>query len=141
MTEDCDAAVLTRKIVTRANEVAPANVGCTALSLGERLANVYSKIAAAKKTAAAEHESEAAKDDPMAKEIGKRVLKYFPDLSLVQPGSEEENALRFKPLESLLYELACANEVLDTLREKSGYDHLLTDALSTQSSETQVADM
>jgi len=141
MTEDCDAAVLTRKIVTRANEVAPSNVGCTALSLGERLANVYSKIAAAKKTAAAEHESEAAKDDPMAKEIGQRVLKYFPDLSLVQPGSEEENALRFKPLESLLYELACANEVLDMLRKKSGYDHLLTDALSTQSSETQVADM
>ncbi len=141
ITEDYVAPVHMRKIAERVNELVPANVGCTALSLGERLANVYSKIAAAKKTAAAEHESEAAKDDPMAKEIGKRVLKYFPDLSLVQPGSEEENALRYKPLESLLYELACANEVLDTLREKSGYDHLLTDALSTQSSETQVADM
>jgi len=31
--------------------------------------------------------------------------------------------------------------VLDMLRKKSGYDHLLTDALSTQSSEAQVADM
>lgn len=100
----------------------------------ERLENVRSKIAAAK-TTAAERKSEAAEDDPMAMEIGRRVLKYFPDLSIIQPGSEEENALRYKPLEALLHVLEGEKEVRDMLREKSGYDHLLTDALSTQSSD------
>ncbi len=131
--ETCDDLHI-RKIVDRAKEVFPANIGCTALSLEKRLESVYSKITAAK-TTAAELESEAAKDDPMAMEIGRRVLKYFPDLSIFRPGSAEENALRYKPLEALLHVLADEGEVLDRLREKSGYDHLLTDALSTQSSD------
>lgn len=136
--ETCDDDLRIRKIVDRAKEVSPANSGCTALSLEKRLESVRSKMAAAKTTTAAERESEAEKeanDDPMAMEIGQRVLKYFPDLSVFQPGSEEENALRYKPLEAVLHALAGENEVLDRLREKSGYDHLMTDALSTQSSD------
>jgi hypothetical protein len=102
-----------------------------ALSLEARLESVRSKIAAAK-IAAEEHEAVAAKAEPMALEIGQRVLKYFPDLTLIEPGSEEENALRYKPLEALLHMLSKENEVLDMLREKSGFEHLLSDALSTQ---------
>ena len=63
-----------------------------------------------KKTAAAEHESEAAEDDPMAMEIGRHVLKYFPDLSIIKPGSEEENAIRYKPLAAVLRALSGEKE-------------------------------
>ena len=132
--EDWDVDTHIRKIVARANEAAPANIGCTALSLEERLINVSSKIEAAKATAAAECEAGIAAEEPMALEVGRRVIEHFPELTIVQPGSAEENALRYKPLEELLKELAGENEVLDMLREKSGYDRLLTDALSTQSS-------
>ena len=130
--ETCDDDLRIRKIVARVNEVSPANSGCTARSLKERLDSIHSKIAAAKTAAAAERESEAAIDNPMAMEIGRRVIKYFPDLTLIEPGSEEENALRYKPLEALLHMLSKENEVLDMLREKSGFEHLLSDTLSTQ---------
>jgi hypothetical protein len=133
--ETCDDDLRIRKIIARASEVSPANSGCVALSLEARLESVRSKIAGAKTAAAAERESEAAIDNPMAMEIGRRVLKYFPDLTLIEPGSEEENALRYKPLEALLHMLSKENEVLDMLREKSGFEHLLSDALSTQSSD------
>jgi hypothetical protein len=141
ITEDYVAAVHMRKIAERVNELVSANIGCTALSVEERLENVNTKIAAAKKTAAAERESEASKDGPMAMEIGRRILKFFPDISIIKPGSEEENAIRYKPLEAFLRALSSEKEMLDTLREKSGYDQLLDDALSTQNSETQSSDM
>lgn len=141
ITEDYIAPVHMRKIAERVNELVPANIGFTALSVEERLENVNIKIVAAKKTAAAEHESEAAEDDPMAMEIGRHVLKFFPDLSIIKPGSEEENAIRYKPLAAVLRALSSEKEMLDTLREKSGYDQLLDDALSTQNSETQSSDM
>ena len=130
--ETCDDDLRIRKIVARVNEVSPANSGCTARSLKERLDSIHSKIAAAKTAAAAERESEAAIDNPMAMEIGRRVIKYFPDLTLIEPGSEEENALRYKALEALLHALADDAEVLNRLREQVGYEHLLSDALSTQ---------
>jgi type IV secretory pathway TraG/TraD family ATPase VirD4 len=132
--ETCDDDLRIRKIIARASEVSPANSGCVALSLEARLESVRSKIAAAK-IAAEEHEAVAAKAEPMALEIGQRVLKYFPNLTLIEPGSEEENALRYKALEALLHVLSDDDEVLDRLREKSGFDHLLSDALSTQSSD------
>lgn len=135
ITEDYVAPVHMRKIAERVNELVPANIGFTALSVEERLENVNTKIAAAKRPATAKRESEAAEDDPMAMEIGRHVLKYFPDLSIIKPGSEEENAIRYKPLEAVLRALSSEKEMLDTLREKSGYDHLLDDALSTQSSD------
>ena len=124
----------TRKIAARYNEVFPANIGNTALTLVQRLENAGSKMAAAE-AMAAERESEAAKDDPMATEIGRRVLRYFPDLSIIQPGSAEENALRYKPLEAVLHALSGEHEVLDMLREKSRFDQLLEAALATQSSQ------
>lgn len=129
--ETCDDDLRIRKIIARASEVSPANSGCVALSLEARLESVRSKIAAAK-TAAEEHEAVAAKAEPMALEIGQRVLKYFPNLTLIEPGSEEENALRYKPLEALLHMLSKKNEVLDPLCKELGFDHLLSDALSTQ---------
>ena len=124
----------TRKIAARYNEAFPANIGNTPLTLVQRLENAGSKMAAAEAMAAVERESETAKD-PMALEIGRRVLKFFPELSVFEPGSAEENALRYKPLEAVLRALVGENEMLDMLREKSRYDKLLDDALSTQSSQ------
>lgn len=137
ITEDYVAPVHMRKIAERVNELVPANIRCTALSVEERLENVNTKIAAAKRPATAERESEVTEDASIAmqREIGQRVLKYFPALSIIQPGSEEENALRYKPLEAFLHTLADENDVMNMLREKSNYDQQLTDALSTQSSD------
>lgn len=132
-TEDCENAVYIRKIVARVNEVSPANSGCTARLLKERLENVRSKIAAAK-TTAAERKSEAAEDTAIAVEIGRRVLKRFPELSIIQPGTEEENAFRYKPFEVLLHALG-TSDVLDKLREESGYDQRLQDVLASQSAD------
>ena len=133
VTEDYDAAVHIRKIVARANEVSPSNIGSTALTLEERLGSVRAKIEATK-AKAAERKTEAAEDTAMAVEIGRRILDRYPGLTIIQPGTEEENAFRYKPLDIILDKLS-ESGVLDKLREECGYDQRLQDVLASQNSD------
>lgn len=51
--------------------------------------------------------------------VGELVIKYFPEISQVQPGTKAENAVRFAPLEALLATLAADREWLKLLVEES----------------------
>ena len=125
--------VLCRKIAERVNEVFPGNTGHSPLSLEERLGSVRAKIEAAK-AKAAERKTEAAEDTAMAVEIGRRILDRYPGLTIIQPGTEEENAFRYKPLDIILDKLS-ESGVLDKLREECGYDQRLQDVLASQNSD------
>jgi hypothetical protein len=50
--------------------------------------------------------------------IGELVTKYFPEVQRFEPGTKAENAVEFKPLETLLSVLAADQELMLILKKK-----------------------
>lgn len=50
--------------------------------------------------------------------IGELVTKYFPEVSAIEPGTNEENSTRFEPLEAFLYVLSTDYELVKELQSR-----------------------
>lgn len=86
------------------------NEDAVMLTIKERTQNANDKVkAAAKKQRVSERqdrEAEKRKSQRLCYIVGEMVVKHFPDLLAIEPGTSEENAVRFRQLEELLEKLA-----------------------------------
>lgn len=64
-------------------------------------------------------EEKSKKDQRRNYVIGELVTKYFPEALNFNPGTKDENAVIFEPLEAFLSELAADQELMKTLRERA----------------------
>jgi len=51
--------------------------------------------------------------------VGELVIKHFPELLCIEPGTKAENALRLASLEAFLTELAADQELVEKIKERA----------------------
>lgn len=59
--------------------------------------------------------------------VGELVVKYFPRLMDLQPGTKAENAARFEPLEIFLSTLSADEQLVQQIKEKATCNASLND--------------
>lgn len=64
-------------------------------------------------------ETQRRKDQRRNYAVGELVIKHFPELCCIEPGTKAENAVRFAPLESFLAKLAADPELMEQIKARA----------------------
>lgn len=108
----------------------PQNEEAKMLSIQERAdnaANHINKIGLQKRLEQKRQREEKAKMDKRRNYIvGELVTRYFPKLSTIEPGTPDENKIRFAPLEAFLIELVSKEKLVKEITEKAQHWNLET---------------
>lgn len=59
--------------------------------------------------------------------VGELVIKYFPEIRNLEPGTKTENMIRFEPLERILSALSADTQLIDQLKQKAACPALSDD--------------
>lgn len=102
-----------------------------ALSLEERIAKSKAHTAKLEQQRRAEQKRERdakkKKDQHRNYIVGELVIKYFPELMRLEPGTKTENVDRFWQLEAVLSVMADNKELKDQLKKKAACKTISTD--------------
>lgn len=93
------------------------------MSIEERMANANRRIGAAEQK---QREEERTVQETLRKKnshrnyiIGELVAEYFPNVLTLEPGTQDENIIRFEPLEAFLYVLSTDYDLVKELQERA----------------------
>ena len=99
------------------------NEGATIMSIEERSANANKRIEIAEQQRRLKERSEREDQGRKARRrhyiIGELVATYFPTVQEYEPGTHDENRIRFEPLEAFLYVLSTDPDLVDELRDRA----------------------
>lgn len=99
------------------------------MSIEERTANANRRLTAAEQQKRLAHrnvqEAQRRKDSRRNYIIGELVTKYFPDVLSLEPGTQDENTIRFELLEAFLCVLSTDLDLVRELQERA--DQLISE--------------
>lgn len=103
--------------------------GAKMITIDERTQNAYKRIDAAERKRRQEEraaqEAQKKQDSRRNYIIGELVTKYFPDVTTLEPGTQNENLARFETLEAFLCVLSTDYDLCRELQERA--DQLLSE--------------
>ncbi len=99
------------------------NEGATIMSIEKRIANANNRIDTAewkrRQEEWAAQETQKRKNSHRNHIIGALVAKYFPQVLIFDPGTNDENLTQFEPLEAFLYVLSTDYELVEELQDRA----------------------
>lgn len=109
--------------ISTTNNISKNNKGAKIMSIDKRTENADKRIQIAEQkqllTQRSEKEARNREDKHRNYIIGGYVSKYFPDVLLLKPGTQDENVAIFEQLEAFLYVLSTDYDLIQEIRERA----------------------